>query len=114
MAISEFEIFKVKKLAKDFCDERNKLCPPDKIRIDYRLEDQALFLLEIRPMWNDPSQYTENTFAKIWYIKKDKVWKLYWQRQNMSWLQYEPNGICKELEPLLKLVWDDDMGCFWG
>ena len=114
MAISEFEIFKVKKLAKEFCDDRNKLYRSDKIRIDYLLDDQTLFLLEIRPKWDDPSEKTELMIAKILYVKKDRLWKLYCQRQNMSWLQYEPGGTNKDLEPLLKLVWDDKKSCFWG
>ncbi len=114
MAISEFEIFKVEKAANEFCGERNKNYPPDQLYIDFKLEDQTLYLVEVRPKWNDPSVKTEMMLAKFLYIKKDKVWKLYWQRQNMTWLIYEPDGVNKHLEPLLKLVWDDIHGCFWG
>ena len=114
MAISEFENFKVVKAAKKFCVDRNKNYPPDKLYIDYRLEGQSLFLLEVRPKWDDPTEKTELMVAKFWYIKKDHIWKLYWQRQNLSWLLYEEGGINRDLEPLLQLVWDDPNGCFWG
>ncbi len=44
MAISEFEIFKVEKMASAFCTERNKHFPPDELRIDYRVEGQNLYI----------------------------------------------------------------------
>ena len=47
MAINEFEIFKVEKAANKFCSEPNKHYPPDQLYIDYRLEDQTLFLQRI-------------------------------------------------------------------
>ena len=114
MAISEFEIFKVEKAAKNFCDDRNKHYPPDQLYIDFKLDDQQLFLFEVRPKWNEPSVKIEIMVAKLWYIKKESIWKLYWQRQNMKWHLYEPNGSNKELEPLLAEVWNDPHGCFWG
>ena len=114
MAISEFEIFKIEKAAKKFCSDRNKNYPPDQLYIDYRIEDQILYLFEVRPQWNDPSKKIESITAKFWYIKKDRVWKLYRQRQNMKWELYEPNGQNKDLEVLLALVWEDPNCCFWG
>lgn len=113
MAISEFEIFKVEKSAKNFCTERNKSYPPDQLYIDYRLEDQTLYLFEVRPKWDEPKVKIEIMVAKITYIKKDKIWKLYWQRQNMKWQLLE-NGSSKDLEMLLTEVWNDSLGCFWG
>ena len=114
MAISEFEIFKVEKEAKEFCDDRNGNHPRDQLYIDFRLEDQVLYLFEVRPKWDDPDIKIEIMVAKLWYIKKEAVWKLYWQRQNMDWCLYEPNGISNELTPLLIEVTDDQYGCFWG
>jgi len=114
MAISEFEIFKVDKAAKKFCADRNMNFPPDQLYIDYKLEDQALYLFEVRPRWDDPTEKLELMVAKILYVKKDKVWKLYWQRQNMKWQLYEDEGVNSQLEPLLKIVWEDAHACFWG
>jgi len=113
MTISEFEIYKVEKVAKEFCSKRNKNYPPDQLVIEYKLEDQTLYLVEVRPRWNDPSKKTEKGVAKLRYIKKEKLWKLYWQRANMNWLLYEKNGTNEQLEPLLEIVWDDNHGFFW-
>jgi hypothetical protein len=51
------------------------------------MEDQTLYFLEVRPRWDDPTKNTEVSVAKFMYIKKDKVWKLYWPRQNSKWQQ---------------------------
>ena len=114
MAISEFEIFKIEKAAEEFCSDRNKYYPPEQLYIDYRIEEQALYLFEVRPKWDDPEIKIEIMVAKLWYIKKESIWKLYWQRQNMKWQQYEPNGTNQEMAPLLKEAWDDPHACFWG
>ena len=114
MAISEFEMFRVEKLAKEFCSGRNKNFPPDQLYIDYKLEDQTLFFFEVRPKWNDPSIKIEIMVAKIRYIKKEYLWKLYWQRQNMSWELYEPNPTNASLEPLLVELSNDPHECFWS
>ena len=114
MAISEFELFKVESAAKKFCGDRNQHFPPEQLYIDYKMEEQTLYILEVRPKWNDPTEKTELFVAKFTYVKKDKIWKLYWQRQNMKWQQYEPNGVDKHLESLIKIVSEDPQGCFWG
>ena len=114
MAISEFELFKVEKAAKEFCFNKNQNIPREQLYIDYKMEDQTLFFVEVRPMWNDPSKKTEMLVAKFLYVKKDKLWKLYWPRKNMKWQQYKLGGINQYLEPLFKVVNEDVQGCFWG
>lgn len=114
MAISKFEAFRVEKEANEFCNKRNGNFPRDQLYIDFRLEEQVLYLFEVRPKWDDPDTKIEIMVAKLRYIKKEMVWKLYWQRQNMKWCLYEPDGVNRELTPLLTQVSDDQYGCFWG
>ena len=114
MVISEFEIFKIKKLAKEFCSARNKNFSTDQMYTNYKLEDQTLFIFEVRPKWNDPSVKIEIMVAKLSYFKKEKLWKLYWQRQNMKWKLYEPSPNNTSLEPLLTELSSDPHACFWG
>lgn len=56
--------------------------PPPEIRsklgIGWRLEDQSLFIFEIRPVWNNPSEYKEYPFAKASFVKSQGIWKIYW------------------------------------
>jgi hypothetical protein len=51
VAISEFKIFKAEKAAKQFCVDKNKLFPPEQLYIDYRMEDQTLYFMEVLLMW---------------------------------------------------------------
>ena len=113
MAISEFEIFKVEKVAKTFCDNKNRGFPPDKLYIDYKLDGQSLYIFEVRLTWNDPNSKMEIMVAKLRFIKKEKLWKLYWQRQNMKWYLYE-NDSDGDLRALLTVINQDEYGCFWG
>lgn len=114
MAISEFETFKIEKMASEFCDARNKHFPTDQLKICYRIEDQDLYIYEERPHWQNPKIKTQSMTAKIKYIKSKSIWKLYWLRQNMKWMLYEPMESSKELSTLLEVVNEDAYGCFWG
>jgi len=114
MAISEFEIFKTDKLAAKFCSDRSAHFPPDQLKICYKIEDQDLYITEVRPRWNKPDETTEMMVAKAKFIKSKGIWKLYWQRQNMKWVVYEPMESSSELSELLDEIGKDPHGCFWG
>lgn len=114
MAISEFETFKIEKLASQFCAARNKHFPPEQLKICYRVEDQDLYIFEVRPHWKNPEISTELMTAKIKYIKSKSIWRLYWQRQNMKWVSYEPMESSSDLSLLLEEIEKDPFGCFWG
>ncbi len=114
MVTSEFEIFKVEKIASAFCAERNKHFPPDELRIDYRVEGQNLFVFEVRPRWDNPNVTIEIMVAKLNYKKSKQIWKLYCQRQNMQWVLYEPFDSSKDLQVLFAEINKDRHGCCWG
>tara|TARA_R110001592_G_scaffold363371_2_gene685883 strand:- start:19652 stop:19999 length:348 start_codon:yes stop_codon:yes gene_type:complete len=115
MAISEFEIRRVEKLASDFVDAHR---PPAHVRpqldIGYRLSGQSLEFFEIRPKWDKPSEILEQSFAKATFVKKNRIWKLYWMRQDLKWHSYEPVAEAGTLEEVLAVVSEDAFGCFRG
>ncbi len=57
MAISEFEVKRCEREVKKFLKERR---PPAHIRnkldFGYRIENQSVELVEIRPLWNNPEK----------------------------------------------------------
>jgi hypothetical protein len=63
--------------------------PPEEIRpqldIGWRIERQSVFIYEIRPAWNNPSEIRHYDFAKATYVKMGNYWKVYWLRQDMKW-----------------------------
>ncbi len=115
MAISEFEIKRIEKLVGNFIERRR---PPvnlrEKVDLSFRISGQSFEIFEIRPVWNAPSQKIEGTIAKATYVKKSKLWKLYWMRADMKWHKYPPVPDSKSLEKILEVIDEDSHGCFWG
>ena len=115
MAISEFELKRVEKLATGYIEAHR---PPAHIRsqvdIGFRITGQSLELFEIRPRWNNPTQKIEEATAKATYVKKTKSWKIFWQRADLKWHGYEPHPKAKTIEEFLEIVDRDEHACFFG
>ncbi len=115
MALGEFELKRVEKLATQFVDANR---PPAHIRsqldIGFRIIDQSLEFFEIRPRWNDPAEKMEQAMAKTTYVKKTKSWKIYWMRQDLKWHRYDPVAEVSTLDEFLRVVAEDTHACFRG
>lgn len=115
MAISEFEIKRYEKELEKFLEENR---PPAHVReqvdLAYRISGQSVEIFEIRAGIRDPSQKTEISVAKSTYVKSQKIWKVYWMRQDLKWHRYPPVPQVKHLEEFLKLVKEDANACFFG
>ena len=115
MAISEFEVKRCEREVEKFLDVRR---PPVHIRnefdLGYRIESQSVELFEIRPEWQNPEKKIETPFAKATYIKKEKLWKVYWLRQDLKWHSYTPVPSVKYFEEFLSIVNEDANACFFG
>lgn len=115
MAFSEFELKKHEKEITLFID---KIRPPAAIRKEldygYRIDNQSVFLLEYRPNWQDPNDIIESYIAKATYVKSTKTWKIYWLRQDFKWHKYDPVAEVKQLSEFLKVIDEDEFGCFFG
>jgi len=115
VAISEFEIRRVEKLASEYVDAHR---PPAHLRsqidIGYRVTGQSLELFEIRPRWDDPDEVLQHSFVKATFVKKSRTWKIYWMRQDLKWHSYEPAPEVASLEEVLSVVSEDTYGCFHG
>lgn len=113
MAISEFEIKRCEKELEKFLQETR---PPAHLRaqvdLAYRISGQSVEIFEVRPGFRDPSKMTETSVAKATYVKSQKVWKVYWMRQDLKWHSYLPAPQVRHLEEFLKLVKEDANACF--
>ncbi|MEL7640033.1 MAG: DUF3024 domain-containing protein [Solidesulfovibrio sp.] len=117
MPISEFEHARLEKLLQKFCEEQG---PPahirDQLRWGFRVdqEKQTIELFEIRPHFMHKGKLIEGMVAKAAYVKKAKVWKVYWMRGNMKWTRYEPCPEVQTAEEFLRVVKEDAWNCFFG
>lgn len=96
----------------------SKVRPPEDIRpkldIGYRIDNQSVFIFEIRPRWDNPSEIRTYDYAKATFVKKKNIWKIYWMRQNLEWYLFEPLPAVRNLQEFLKIVDEDKYHCFKG
>jgi hypothetical protein len=96
----------------------SKVRPPEEIRaeldIGYKIDNQSIFLFEIRPDWIDPTIFREYNYAKATFVKAQNHWKIFWLRASMKWESYQPNPYANQLEDFLQIVERDEYGCFKG
>jgi hypothetical protein len=115
MSFSEFELKKYQKELNSFIDE---IRPPVHIRKEldygYRIDKQSILLFETRPDWIDLDQVIETYFAKATYVRTQKIWKIYWLRQDLKFHKYEPVPQVKHLSDFIKTVKEDEFCCFFG
>ena len=115
MSFSEFEQKKIEKAVGGYIEEKR---PPanirDEVDLNYRIKGQSVEIFEIRPSWNNPEKIIEEPIAKATYVKKHKIWKIYWQRADLKWHGYEPNPETKNIEQFVAIVEEDEYSCFWG
>ena len=95
-----------------------KVRPPKKIRtqldIGYKIENQSVVLVEIRPDWNNPNETRESGYAKATFIKSKNVWRIFWMRASLKWEGYKPMPVVVTLQEFLEIVDEDKMNCFKG
>ncbi len=85
-----------------------------KLDFGYSYDGKTAMLYEIRPIWDNPKEIQNIEFAKIRFYKSRKEWNLYWMRASGKWELYEPFSKSTHLEKILKIIKEDNHGCFFG
>ena len=75
-------------------------------------DDCSIEIFEIRPRFDKPEIKLEIPVAKTKYIKKQKVWKIYWQRGDLKWQIYEPVPEVSILQEFIRVVVEDEYNFF--
>jgi len=86
----------------------------DQLDFIYRLEKQSVEIFEVRPLWRNPKEKTEQPVAKATFKKIQEIWKVYWHRADGKWHRYEPKAEVKTLSQFLSVIEKDEYGCFFG
>lgn len=98
-----------------FLDRRR---PPEHLRdqvdLNYRIENQSVFIFEVRPHWMKKGQIIESSIAKTTWVNTKQHWKVFWMRGDLKWHKYEPQSEVSTIDRFLDLVDEDPHGCFWG
>jgi len=86
----------------------------EELDIAYRTEGLNLFIVEIRPVWNNPSEKMEQPVAKATFVKSKGIWKVFWMRADLKWHAYPDQPQVKTVEEFFELVDKDELHCFFG
>ena len=115
MTINEFEIKKIETAADQFLSRKR---PPahlrDQLDLGYKIQDQSIEIMEIRPDWLDNTIFRKYLVAKATYVKSKQHWREFWQRAVLKWHSYRPVPTAKSVEDFLQLVDEDASACFFG
>ena len=86
----------------------------DKLDLSYRIEDQNVFIFEIRPQWNNPKKIMETDLAKATFVKEKNHWKVFWLRASLKWESYPLQPTVKTVREFAMLVAEDKGAHFFG
>ena len=86
----------------------------EEVDIAYHTEGLNLFIVEIRPAWNNPSEKMETPVAKATFVKSKGIWKVYWMRADLKWYAYPAKPQVKAVKEFFNLVDKDELHCFFG
>ena len=115
MPIDSLKTLDIIEVMENFIDKRRPPIPiRAKLDIGYRIEDQSVFVFEIRPKWDNPEIIKEHPIAKASFVKAKNHWKIFWMRADLKWHLYTPNPTVNALADFAKSVNEDKHFCFWG
>jgi len=86
----------------------------DQVDLSFRFDGRSVEIFEIRPRWDSPAEKIEEAVAKARYLKSRDEWLVYWQRADLKWHKYGPMPEVSAVDAFLRLVDEDEYGCFFG
>lgn len=97
-----------------FCAQHSSAAGADRQRYTYGLEPSSAVLIEQRPSFMKPSEWTSKPIAKFRYSEARNVWSLYWVDANERWHRVSNVKTEKSIQKLLEVVLADPLGVFWS
>ena len=116
MSFTDSEIAEHMKIIEDVFWSRRR--PPlhlrDKVREGQRFEDRTIELFIVRPAFNCPGKFIEDSIAKVQHMSRLQVWRIFWKRADGNWHRYQPCFEVSSLAEALRVIDKDASGCFFG
>jgi hypothetical protein len=99
---------------KEFCEKHSSAEVADRMRYAYEFASNSALLVEQRPSFMNPSEWSSKLVAKFRYSESRNAWSLYWKDADDRWHRLTNVKIEPDIRTLLKSVIDDPLGVFWG
>lgn len=97
-----------------FCQEHSSAAGGDQLRYTYEFEPSSVLLIQQRPSFMKPDEWTSRPIAKFRYAEARGVWSLYWIDANDRWHRVSNIPTEKDINALVKVVLSDPLGVFWS
>jgi hypothetical protein len=98
----------------EFCRSHTTEAVADQLRYEYSFAGNAALLIERRPSFMNPSEWTSRAVAKFRYSAGKGVWTLYWADRNDKWHRVSSAPAAARIDSLLAQVLADPSGVFCG
>lgn len=98
----------------EFCRDHSSAPGADPLRYTYQFEPSAALLVEQRPGFMNPQEWTSVPRAKFRYSEARNEWSLYWSDANRRWHRVSNVKADKDIGVLLRVVVSDPLGVFWS
>ena len=114
MPLTDLQQAHVDKLLSTYCAKRVPPQERSRVRVDYRIEGNAVILYEERPSFSPPYEWQAMVVAKFTYVGTRREWRLSCQHRDRRWHSYQALPVANSLATLLDEVDSDPTGIFWG
>ena len=114
MPIPDLTLRRAKKLLEKLIERRAPPSHRDWVRMSIEVRGNNVTLVEHRPVWRMPDQWTDGKTAQFRYDPTSERWTLYWSDRHGRWLRYEDKRPVADIAALLREVDEDPFGAFWG
>jgi len=114
MAFTANELRRIDRLVGRLCRRRSAEWESAGGRLEYDVAGHRVVVVEARPIWNEPAAaWPRYPVAKLTFVRKAAVWRLFWRRSVRKWSRYGPLPYSRELRTLLKEIDRDPHCCFF-
>ena len=86
----------------------------DEIRLSFTFRSTNVTLIESRPAFNMPEEWSASPVAQFRYDPAAKLWSLYCADRNLRWHPDMEIGPEKDFDLLLQAIDRDPSGIYWG
>ena len=94
--------------------ERPPLHIREQLDLGFRVINQSVDIVETRPHWKNATEKMITPVARATYVRARDRWRILWIRADGKWHRYEPVPEVASLNAFLKVVKEDEHGCFFG
>lgn len=86
----------------------------DEIRLFHTVRGNSATMIESRPLFRNPNEWSELRIAQFRYDPGTRMWTLYYADRNSKWHLYYDIEPSADFDDLLREVDEDPTAIFWG